>query len=129
MNAPSTKNLDTEVAHQDSELSPISLLEKVRRRGRVWKDLCTQYGVDNPDPPWKINLDSTCEALSAEACALPLLERRNEEDELSETLYQDIPYPERQLLALAHSMIRRGLIDENDLSHRMEEVNRRLNSA
>jgi len=111
------------------DTSPISLLEKVRNQGRVWGDLCEQYGVTNPDPPWKVSLDGTCDALSAEACALPLLERRAEEDDLSETIYADVPFPERQLLALAHSMIRRGLIDEDELARRMEAVDRRLNSA
>ncbi len=113
----------------EPDFSPISLLEKVRNRGRVWKDLAEKYGVDNPDPPWKINLDSTCEALASEQCTLPVLERRNEEDELSETLYQDVPYPERQLLALVHSMIQRGLIDEDELARRMKFVDKRLNST
>lgn len=114
---------------QEPEFSSVSLLEKVRRQGKVWEDLARKYGVDNPDPPWKINLDSTCEALSAEQCALPVLERRNEEDVLSESLYQDVPYPERQLLALAHSMIERGLINEDELALRMKFVSKRLNSA
>lgn len=114
---------------QNSQLSPIALLEKIRDQGKMWQDLASQYGVDNPDPPWKINLDSTCEALAATACALPVLERRDEEDELSETLYQGVPYPERQLLALAHSMIQRGLLDEDELARRMDHINRRLNSA
>ena len=113
----------------NSEFSPISLLEKVREQGRVWEDLAEQYGVDNADPPWKINLDSTCEALAAEQCTLPVLERRNEEDVLSETLYKDVPYPERQLLALAHSMIQRGLIDEEELAARMKFIDKRLNSV
>ncbi len=113
----------------NSEFSPISLLEKVREQGRVWEDLAKQYGVDNADPPWKINLDSTCEALAAEQCTLPVLERRNEEDVLSETLYKDVPYPERQLLALVHSMIQRGLIDEEELAARMKFIDKRLNSA
>ncbi len=113
----------------NSEFSPISLLEKVREQGRVWEDLAKQYGVDNADPPWKINLDSTCEALAAEQCTLPVLERRNEEDVLSETLYKDVPYPERQLLALAHSMIQRGLIDEEELAARMKFIDKRLNSV
>lgn len=120
-------NPETEVPN--SEFSPISLLEKVRERGRLWEDLAKQYGVDNTDPPWKINLDSTCEALAAEQCTLPVLERRNEEDVLSETLYKDVPYPERQLLALAHSMIKRGLIDEEELTARMKFIDKRLNSA
>ena len=63
------------------------------------------------------------------SCALPSLERRAEEDDLSETLYEDVPFPERQLLALAHSMIKRGLIDETELARRMEDVGKRLNSA
>lgn len=110
------------------DTSPVKVLEKVAKEGRVWADLSTQYGVTNPDPPWKVNVDGLCDALAAGNCALPVLERRWEEDELSETLYADIPFPERQLLALAHSMIKRGLIDEKDLARRMEEVEKRLNS-
>jgi len=116
----SLPNLDT---------SPIPLLEKVRKEGRVWDDLCEQYGVDNPDPPWKVALDSTCEVLAESNCVLPVLERRWEEDELSEDIYMDVPFPERQLLALAHSMIRRGLMDEEELARQMEIVNKRLHSA
>ena len=115
--------------NQEPEFSSVSLLEKVRKQGKVWEDLAQKYGVDNPDPPWKINLDSTCEALSAEQCALHVLESRNEEDVLSESLYQDVPYPERQLLALTHSMIERGLIDEDELALRMKFVSKRLNST
>ncbi|MGO9444639.1 MAG: hypothetical protein ACLPXB_07665 [Thiobacillaceae bacterium] len=111
------------------DASPVPLLEQVRSHGRVWGDLCAQYGVTNPDPPWKITLEATCDALAADACALPALERRWEEDELSVSLYQDVPFPERQLLALAHSLIKRGLVNEDDLARRMEEVERRLNAV
>ena len=58
-----------------------------------------------------------------------VLERRWEEDELSETLYQDVPFPERQLLALTHSLIKRGLVSEEDLQRRMKEVHERLNAT
>ena len=109
------------------DTTPIPLLEQIRSQGRVWEDLAAQYGVTNPDPPWKVNLESTCDALAEEACALPVLERRWEEDELSESLYADVPFPERQLLALAHSMIRRGIFDEEELSQRMQQVHDRLN--
>lgn len=109
------------------DLTPIPLLEKIRTEGRVWDDLCRQYGVTNPDPPWKINVEGICDALAAGNCALPALERRWEEDEMAETIYADVPFPERQLLALAHSMIKRGLIDEQELGARMEAVGRRLN--
>ncbi len=113
----------------DLDTSPIGLLEKVRTEGRVWEDLCEQYGVDNPLPPWKVNMDGTCDMLAAEDCALPLLERRWEEDELSDELYADIPFPERQLLALAHSMIKRGIMDEDELASTMKKVGQRLNSC
>jgi hypothetical protein len=109
------------------------LLEEIKEHGRVWGDLAEQYGVTNPDPPWKTSLDGMCEVLGIgfvfsmdggrKALAgrrivardvmdapLPLLERRWEEDELSATLYQDVPFPERQLLALTHSLIKRGLV-------------------
>ncbi len=109
------------------DLSPIALLEKIRSEGRVWEDLCQQYGVTNPDPPWKVNVEGICDALAAGNCALPALERRWEEDEMAETIYADLPFPERQLLALAHSMIKRGLIDEKELGARMETIGRRLN--
>ena len=109
--------------------APIDLLERLRSQGRVWADLAAQYGVTHPDPPWKISLSGTCDALGVDACALPALERRHAEDELAETLYRDVPDPERQLLALAHTMIERGLVDEEELARRMEQVKARLNSA
>lgn len=110
------------------DTTPVEVLEKVRKEGRLWSDLAVKYGVTNPDPPWKVNVDGMCDALAAGNCALPVLERRWEEDELSEELYADVPFPERQLLALAHSMIKRGLIDEKDLAARLSEVSERLNS-
>lgn len=131
MTASDKKHYNTGMARQEPEPAPapISLLEAIQRHGRVWGDLAAQYGVTNPDPPWKVNLEATCDALSAEACALPLLERRAEEDELSASLYSNVPYPERQLLALAHSMIMRGLVDEEELGRRMKEIYSRLTSV
>jgi hypothetical protein len=124
-----------------TDTSPISVLEKIRNEGRVWEDLAAQYGVTNPDPPWKITMDATCDILAAESCvvphdrlvpgscALPVLERRAEEDDLAATIYADVPFPERQLLALAHSMILHGLIDEDELDRRMNQVRERLTSV
>ena len=108
--------------------SPVSVLEKVRKEGRVWADLCEQYGVDNPDPHWRVSLEGTCNALAATE-ALPWLQRRFEEDDLSETLYWDVPFPERQLMALAHSMIHHGLMSEEELACKMKEVDQRLKSV
>ncbi len=131
---------------QDPDGSPIELLEKVKREGRAWDELSEQYGVDNPDPPWRLSLESTCDALNggywntSDPCApdanrkpkeggrkLDALERRWEEDELVSQHYADVPFPERQLLSLAHSMIRRGLIEEDDLAKHMKAVEKRLN--
>lgn len=109
------------------DTNPIPLLQKIKAEGRVWGDLAEQYGVTNPDPPWKVNVEGICDALAEENCALPALERRWEEDELSETLFSDMPFPERQLLALAHSMIKRGLFNEDELQSRMKIVEHRLN--
>lgn len=135
-NDTSAENVDVLV-----DTTPIPLLQEIQTHGRVWTDLAAQYGVTNPDPPWKITLEATCDLLAGDSavkaygqivpgsCALPSLERRAEEDELSATIYEDVPFPERQLLALAHSMIRHGLVDEAELAARMKEVGQRLNSA
>jgi hypothetical protein len=103
----------------------IALLERIRKQGRAWEDLARQYGVTNPNPPWKTWMYATCEALAVAGCLDPV-ERRHEEDELAESLYGDVPQPERQLLALVHSMIRRGLLDEEELARRIEKTHLRL---
>ena len=56
--------LDEEMQARDLENSPIDLLEKIRREGSCWEDLASKWGVDNPDPPWKIWLEATCEVLA-----------------------------------------------------------------
>ena len=108
---------------------PIPLLEQIGKDGRVWADLCEEYGVDNPDPPWRITLESTGEVLNEGACVLPSLERRDEEDDIVEDHYKHIPHPERQLLALAHTMILRGVITEEDLAQHMKVIEARLNAV
>lgn len=137
----SNNNASTGKVDQLVDTTPIPLLQEIQAHGRVWTDLAAQYGVTNPDPPWKITLEATCDLLAGDSCvkpydqvasgscALPSLERRAEEDELSETIYEDVPFPERQLLALVHSMIKRGLVDEGELARRMEVVGKRLNSV
>ena len=131
----------TQTGWKEPDFKPIPLLEKIKAEGRVWEELATEYGVTNPDPPWRIDLEATCDMLAADSCVkpynevtadscvLPSLERRAEEDDLSETLYEEVPFPERQLLALAHSLIERGLINEEDLAARMKVVHDRLNAA
>lgn len=126
---------------QGTDLSPIPVLEDVREHGRVWVDLAAQYGVTNPDPPWKIDLEATCDMLASDscvklhdevepgACALPALERRAEEDDLSESIYEGVPFPERQLLSLAHSMLKRGLFTEAELAEQMRKVGEKLKNV
>ncbi len=73
--------------------------------------MAAKYGVDNPVPPWKTSLDGMCDALDQSACGpeiLDFVDRRNEEDELSATVYSELPYPENRLVALAHSLVLRG---------------------
>lgn len=125
----------------DGEFTPIPLLQDIQERGRVWEDLAEQYGVTNPDPPWKITLETTCDLLAGDSCvksydevepgscALPSLDRRWEEDELSASIYEDVPFPERQLLSLAHSMIMHGLMSEDELQRQVENVRERLTSV
>ncbi|WP_231750673.1 thiocyanate hydrolase [Mycobacterium sp. NAZ190054] len=91
--------------------------------------MAAKYGVENPLPPWKTSLDGFCDALDHAACAADVptfKERRDEEDALSATLYADLPYPENQLMALAHTLLARGVIDEATLVARIAAVRARL---
>jgi hypothetical protein len=113
------------------EGSTIAPLAKIVERNQVWSRMAAKYGVDNPVPPWKTSLDGICDALDQSACGPEILDsvdRRNEEDELSATVYADLPYPENRLVALAHSLVLRGVIDEAELEQRMAAVRARLES-
>lgn len=109
----------------DLDLSRISLLEAIRIQGRTWDVLAPQCGVTNPNPPWKTSLVAMCDCLDASG-ALPALDQRLAEDYLAEAVYSETPGPERQLLALAHTMLNRGLVAEHDLASRMSIVRSRL---
>jgi len=111
-----------------AEISPIPLLDAIQDEGRPWQELAPRYGVANPDPPWKVSLYAIFECLSAGG-ALPSLERRHIEDRLGETLYGRTPDPERQLLALADTLLRRGILSEEDLARRMDAVRGRLEDS
>jgi hypothetical protein len=41
-------------------------------------------------------------------------------------MYAELPYPENQLVALAHSLLARGVITEADLQQRMAAIRARL---
>jgi hypothetical protein len=112
----------------NADLHPIALLEAIRSEGKAWDVIAPRYGVTNPDPPWKTSLLAMCECLSVSG-ALPTLDRRRTEDELAEALYGEVPAPERQLLALVHTMLSRGLVVEGDLASRMRTVRSRLEAV
>ena len=113
---------------RQADLTRIPLLEAIRNEDKTWEELAPRYGVTNPDPPWKVSLYATCECLAV-GQALPSLERRRAEDQLGETVYSGTPAPERQLLALAHIMLSRGLLREEDLARRMKVVRSRLEAS
>ena len=105
------------------------VLRAIVDRDQVWPRMAAKYGVENPVPPWKTSLDGLCDALDHAACDSPVpsfKERRDEEDTLSATIYSDLPYPENQLVALAHSLLARGVIAEDELRQRLSDVRRRL---
>ena len=104
-------------------------LRQIVERNQVWPRMAAKYGVENPLPPWKTSLDGLCDALDRAACdtaAPSFKERRDEEDVLSATRYVDLPYPENQLVALAHSLMARGLITEAELQQKLSAIRARL---
>jgi hypothetical protein len=111
---------------QSAEITPLT---RIVERNQVWSRMAGKYGVENPVPPWKTSLDGICDALDQSGCGTQLLsfvDRRNQEDALSTTVYSDLPYPENRLVALAHSLIVRGVIDETELEERLAAVRARL---
>ena len=111
-----------------AEGTSIAPLAKIVERNQIWRRMAAKYGVDNPVPAWKSSLDGICDALDQSSCgaSLPSVDLRNEEDALSATVYSGLPYPENRLVALAHSLVRRGLIDEAELEERLAAVRARL---
>jgi hypothetical protein len=103
--------------------------EKLVEGGQVWHRMSEKYGVTNSVPPWKSSLDGMCDALDKYDAVLPTVRRREEEDHLSEHQYADLPFPESQLVSLAHSLIARGIIDEAELVSHMVAVRARLESC
>jgi hypothetical protein len=110
---------------------PIAPLQRIVERDQVWPKMAAKYGVENPVPPWKTSLDGLCDALDQASCSADIptfKERRDEEDTLSATLYSDLPYPENQLMSLAHSLLVRGVINQAELEDRLISIRARLQS-
>jgi hypothetical protein len=107
----------------------IAPLDEIVERNQVWPRMAAKWGVENPVPPWKTSLDGMCDALDQTACDANVpnfKERRDEEDTLSASLYSNLPYPENQLVSLAHSLVARGIIDEAELQERLVKIRERL---
>lgn len=112
------------------EIGPVEseTLQRIVERDQVWPKMAAKYGVENPVPPWKTSLDGLCDALdkSCESAAPDFAQRRDEEDALSASVYSALPYPESQLMSLAHSLMVRGIITEPELRQRLAAVRARL---
>ena len=107
----------------------IEALKHIVQRNQTWPRMAAKWGVENPVPPWKTSLDGLCDALDHASCAADVpnfKERRDEEDTLSATVYSNLPYPENQLVSLAHSLVARGIIDEAELKQRLARIRERL---
>jgi hypothetical protein len=107
----------------------VVVLQEIVTHNQVWPRMAAKYGVENPVPPWKTSLDGLCDALDHAACDADVptfKDRRDEEDTLSATVYPDLPYPESQLVSLAHSLLYRGIITEDDLVQRLSVIRARL---
>jgi uroporphyrinogen-III synthase len=107
----------------------VRTLEQIAARGQAWPRMAEKHGVTNPVPPWKSSLEGMCDALDKEGTVLPVLTRRNDEDRLSREVYETLPFPENQLVALAHSLIARNVIDEAELARRLHAVRARLEAG
>jgi len=115
----------------NAEEPQVGVLREIVAHNQVWPRMAAKYGVENPVPPWKTSLDGLCDALDHASCDADVPDfkaRRDEEDVLSATVYSDLPYPESQLVSLAHSLLARGVITESELAQRLSVVRARLES-
>lgn len=111
------------------EQATVAPLDEIVERNQVWSRMAAKYGVENPVPPWKTSLDGMCDALDRATCNADITDfkqRRDEEDVLAATRYSKVPYPENQLVSLAHSLVARGIIGEAELRQRLAAIRRRL---
>ncbi len=80
-------------------------------------------GLHDPDP-WEIYTHCTAECLAWRGywCSE---ERRRRENDLGETIYYGLPYYTRWLLACTHMLVEKGLITQDELSRKLEEIKAR----
>jgi len=107
------------------------VLDEIAEHNQSWPVMAAKYGVENPLPPWKTSLDGLCDVLDRSCSGgdelnFTFKDRRDEEDELTATRYAGLPFPESQLISLAHSLMKRGVIDEEELRERLAGIRNRL---
>lgn len=81
--------------------------------------------LDRKPAPWESSMQATCECLSWRG-SLDNVERRHAEDELGETLYSAFPPHTRSALVVAHSLMDRGVISQDELQSKMQQVRARM---
>ncbi len=54
------------------------------------------------------------------------LERRHTEDELGETIYSQFPVHSRSAITTAHTFLDRGIVSQDELRAKMEQIRARL---
>ena len=115
----------------DNDIATVRVrtLERIVEHEQIWERMAAQYGVTHAVPPWKSSLDAMCDALDEEGATLPLLTRRDDEDRITREVYTSLPHPENQLVALAHSLVARNVIDETELAARLDAVRARLDAG
>lgn len=84
--------------------------------------------LEHPPAPWEASMQVTCECLSWRG-ALDNLDRRHAEDRLGTTVYRGFPVRSRPAVAVAHSLLARGVISESELQAKMNDVRSRLEMA
>ncbi|MHA4852225.1 SH3-like domain-containing protein [Rhodococcus sp. MSC1_016] len=90
------------------------------------RDDATLPDLDRKPDPWESRMQATAECLSWRG-AFDNLERRHTEDELGETVYRDFPVRSRSVIATAHALMDRGVISQEELQAKMEEIRTRFN--
>lgn len=81
--------------------------------------------TDRRPDPWESAMQATCECLSWRG-SWDNLERRHTEDELGETIYSQFPIHSRSAITTAHTFLDRGIVSQDELRAKMEQVRARL---
>ncbi len=101
----------------------LGILDRVDQRSEP--DL---LAMEHQPGPWENSMQATCECLSWRG-ALDNLERRHAEDRLGVSVYRQFPVRSRSAVVVAHELMGKGVISEDELQAKMSEVRARLDMA